>query len=233
MTADNMMEQICLENQQMKSLLTFMPAMVFAKDAGTGVYLACNQSFAEYCHKSSPEEVRGCTDFDIFDEVTAAHFTEDDQKALSMDEPHIFIEDVPDAGGNPRHFQTTKIKFTDESGRLCTLGLCVDVTVMSRAKSTETETRVKKQELGLRLALQEQLLEEEKSREQQDKMITALASDYRCVYHVDLDRDEAICYRSDPTDEEQAEQGAHFPFSERFTWYACHSVTEGYREGFL
>lgn len=58
MTADNMMEQICLENQQMKSLLTFMPAMVFAKDAGTGVYLACNQSFAEYCHKSSPEEVR-------------------------------------------------------------------------------------------------------------------------------------------------------------------------------
>ena len=233
MTADNMMEQICLENQQMKSLLTFMPAMVFAKDAGTGVYLACNQSFAEYCHKSSPEEVRGCTDFDIFDEVTAAHFTEDDQKALSMDEPHIFIEDVPDAGGNPRHFQTTKIKFTDESGRLCTLGLCVDVTVMSRAKSTETETRVKKQELGFRLALQEQLLEEEKSREQQDKMITALASDYRCVYHVDLDRDEAICYRSDPTDEEQAVQGAHFPFSERFTWYACHSVTEGYREGFL
>ena len=76
------------------SLLSNMPAMSFSKDAETGKYLACNQSFAEYAHKASPEGVVGLTDFDIFDQDTAAHFVEDDKKALGMDEPYIFFEDV-------------------------------------------------------------------------------------------------------------------------------------------
>jgi len=44
------------------SLLSNMPAMSFSKDAETGRYLACNQSFAEYAHKPSPEGVVGLTD---------------------------------------------------------------------------------------------------------------------------------------------------------------------------
>lgn len=79
----------------------------------------------------------------------------------------------------------------------------------------------------------EELLEQQLRREQQDKMITALASDYRCVYHVDLDNDDAVCYRADPTDHEQTAEGIHFPYLERFSWYADHSVAPGYREGFL
>ena len=47
-----------------------------------------------------------------------------------------------------------------------------------------------------------EILEQYHHREQQDKMITALASDYRCVYHIDLDNDDAVCYRADPTDKE-------------------------------
>nr|SIP63153.1 hypothetical protein [uncultured bacterium] len=68
---------------------------------------------------------------------------------------------------------------------------------------------------------------------QADSMITAMASDYRSVYHVDLDRNDGVCYRADPNDREQSPQGVHFPFLERFTWYANHYVTEGYRDGFL
>lgn len=93
--------------------------------------------------------------------------------------------------------------------------------------------RTKQKELEDRLALQEELLEQQKRRDQQDKMITALASDYRCVYHVDLDNDDAVCYRADPTDHEQTPEGIHFPYYERFSWYANHSVEENYREGFL
>ena len=189
------------------ALLTNMPAMIFSKDAATGKYLSCNQSFAEYAHKTSPAGVVGLTDADIFDPVTAAHFVEDDQKALSMDEPYIFIEDVPDAAGNPRHFQTTKVKFTDESGRLCTLGLCVDVTLMTKAKTAEAASQAHEQERAHRLALQKQLKAEEEISRQQDKMITALASDYRSVYHVDLDRDDAVCYRRDPSDQEGYAEG--------------------------
>jgi hypothetical protein len=57
----------------------------------TAVYLACNQAFAEYAHKESPEGVVGLTDAEIFDAVTAEHFVEDDRMALSMDEPYIFF----------------------------------------------------------------------------------------------------------------------------------------------
>ena len=66
-----------------------------------------------------------------------------------------------------------------------------------------------------------------------DSMITAMASDYRCVYHVDLDQNDAVCYRNDPNDPEQTPAGIHFPYLERFTYYAEHNVTQMYREGFL
>ena len=81
--------------------------------------------------------------------------------------------------------------------------------------------------------LKERLLSEQVRREQQDKMITALASDYRSVYHIDLDRDEGICYRADPEDNEQMAVGNRFSYRERFKWYAEHAVDETYREGFL
>ncbi|MCR5480231.1 MAG: hypothetical protein K6F27_10290 [Ruminococcus sp.] len=63
-------------------------------------------------------------------------------------------------------------------------------------QTTETESRIKQQELEQRLELQNRLLEEEKQRTRQDHMITALASDYTSVYYVDLDTDESICYSS-------------------------------------
>ncbi len=80
---------------------------------------------------------------------------------------------------------------------------------------------------------EEKLLKEKVRREQQDRMITALASDYRSVYHVDLDKNDAVCYRADPTDKQQTGEGIHFPYIERFSLYANMAVDESYREGFL
>ncbi len=88
-------------------------------------------------------------------------------------------------------------------------------------------------DLKERSNLKEQLISEQVRREQQDKMITALASDYRSVYHVDLDLDEGVCYRADPDDRHQSPVGVRFPYLERFGSYAQHAVDEAYREGFL
>ena len=68
---------------------------------------------------------------------------------------------------------------------------------------------------------------------QQDKMITALSAEYRSVYHIDLDNDDAVCYRGDPEDHQQTVEGVHFPYFERFKWYADHCVDENYREEFI
>lgn len=216
------------------SLLTNMPAMSFSKDAKTGEYLACNQAFAEYAHKESPAGVVGLTDFEIFDPVTARHFVEDDRKALAMDEAYIFFEDVPDAGGKIiRNLQTTKAKFTDSTGRLCLLGMCVDVTEMTRIKSAEAEAHAKQQELEEKLALQQRLLEQERRKEQQDKLITALAADYWSAYYIELDKDRGVCYQSHPGIDDGLEVGEEFSFRQAMADYAARYITPQYREEFL
>lgn len=87
------------------------------------------------------------------------------------------------------------------------------------------------QELEERIALQEELLQQEKARAQQDKMINALASDYRSVYYVNLDKDRAVCYRNDS--ESDFAPNEKFEFTKAFTDYAQTAVAEDYREAFL
>ena len=215
------------------SLLTNMPAMSFSKDSETGVYLACNQAFAEYAGKARPEDVIGLTDHEIFDAETATHFVEDDKKALAMDQAYVFFEDVPDATGTVFHnLQTTKLKFRDASGRLCLLGMCVDVTEMARIKSAEAESRAKQEALEEKLLLQERLLQEKRSGELQNQLITALGSDYWSVYLVHLDKDEGICYQ-ESGEEKDFKIGQRFPYMESIRAYARNSVTDEYRDEFL
>jgi diguanylate cyclase (GGDEF)-like protein len=128
-------------NQTITSLLDSIPGMAFTKDAQTGVYLACNQAFAEYAHKATPDGVVGLTDAEIFDTETAEHFVEDDHATLLMDKPYIFFEDVPDAAGNQRQFWTTKLKYIDASGRLCLQGFCQDVTDILRLQRENTRAK--------------------------------------------------------------------------------------------
>ena len=106
---------------------------------------------------------------------------------------------------------------------------------MRRASSLaiERETaEVAQQELEERIALQDELLEQEKARAQQDNMITAMASDYRSVYYVDLDLDEGVCYRSDKEDKSISD-GERFGFKAAFAAYAMDYVDKEYRDGFL
>ena len=97
--------------------------------------------------------------------------------------------------------------------------------------SDATEKHVEKE--NSERIIEEELLREQRHREEQDKMITAMASDYRAVYHVDLDSDDGVCYRADPNDPYQTPEGVHFSFSDRFHYYAENFVDEKYREGFL
>ncbi|MDO5702272.1 MAG: response regulator [Lachnospiraceae bacterium] len=100
-------------------------------------------------------------------------------------------------------------------------------------ETADAENRVRQQELEHRIALQEKLLEEEKQRTRQDQMITAMSSDYRSVYYVNIDTDDAVCIRDDPKDLWQMPAGKHFQYHKRFAEYCSLYVDEEYREGFL
>ena len=181
------------------ALLNNMPAMSFSKDADTGVYLACNQAFAEYCHKAAPEGVAGLTDAEIFDAETARHFMEDDRMALSMDHPYVFFEDVPDAAGNQKQFQTTKLKYTDDTGRLCLLGMCEDITDkvrMQRENVSTKEAYEKARSAGLIYT----------------RIAQTLARGYTDLFYVNLDTEEFIEYatNSDSGMLNERRRGEHF-----------------------
>lgn len=175
--------QLNIQKESLSSLLNHMPALSFYKDAKTGMYLACNQGFAEYAQKETPSDVVGLTDYEIFDSVTAKHFVEDDRKALSMEEPYTFFEDVPDAAGNQKQFRTTKLKFVDETGRLCLLGMCMDVTEVVSIRKENEQTKAAYQEALSTSAVYE-------------SVVNALSEDYFDLYYVNLETDEFIEYGS-------------------------------------
>ena len=165
------------------SLLANMPAMTFSKDVKTGRYLACNKLFSKYANRENPEDVVGLTDYDIFDEETAKHFVSDDEKAVNMNQAYIFYEDVFDALGNPRQFQTTKLKFTDTTGRECLLGMCIDFTEFNKMK-IETEK------------FKEAYEESKADVITYSNIARALATDYTYLYYVNVKDDTFIQYHS-------------------------------------
>jgi len=181
--------RIAALSETVSTLLDNMPALSFYKDAETGVYVACNQAFAAYANKSHPREVIGLTDHDIFDKATADHFVEDDKRALSSDTPFIFHEEVPDAKGEKKYFQTTKLKFHDTSGRLRLLGMCVDLTEMASARYESEKVREAYEE-----AMSESVT--------YSRIARALSMDYTYLYYINIETDEFIEYHSDRTIED-------------------------------
>ena len=164
------------------SLLDNMPGMTFTKDAETGVYLACNQAFADYAHRNTPSEVAGLTDGEIFDAETAAHFLADDKVALSMDRPYIFYEEVLDAAGNQRQFQTTKLKYYNTNGHLCVLGMSQDVTDLVRIRHENAMTKE-----AYENAVSSGIM--------YTHIAQTLARDYTDMFYVNCDTEEFIEYR--------------------------------------
>ena len=180
--------------ESITSLLDNMPGMTFTKDAETGVYLACNQAFADYAHKETPAGVVGLAAADIFDAETAAHFVADDRLALSMDQPYVYYEEVPDAAGNQMKLQTTKLKYTDSTGRACVLGISQDVTDMVRIQHENAMTKE-----AYENAVSNGIM--------YTHIAQTLARDYTDMFYVNVDSEEYIEYRR--SDESSALSDMH------------------------
>ena len=100
-------------------------------------------------------------------------------------------------------------------------------------ETADAENRVKQEELEHRLSLQEKLLEEQKQRKEQDRMIASLSSDYWSVYYLELDKDEGVCYQSHADVDNGFKAGERFNYLESVTDYANAYVMKPYLEEFL
>jgi len=99
-------------------------------------------------------------------------------------------------------------------------------------KAAEAEAKAKQEEMEQRLHLQEQLLQQQERGQQQRKLISALSSDYRSVYFIELDTDDGICYQP-RTDLSGFKFGERFKYLESVTAYCNQYVLESYRDNFL
>ena len=66
-----------------------------------------------------------------------------------------------------------------------------------------------------------------------NSMITALSSDYRSVYYIDLDRNDGVCYQPHTQIDNGLKQGEHFPYIETMRAYANDFIIDKYRDEFL
>ena len=89
----------------------------------------------------------------------------------------------------------------------------------------------KQQQYAQQLAAQEQLLSSERQQRQADSVVTALCSEYRSVFGVDLEHDTLSCYRSAEADRIHA--GDSLPYRKWIAEYAETIVAEADRPAFM
>ena len=100
-------------------------------------------------------------------------------------------------------------------------------------ETADAENRVKQEEMERQLFLQNELLAQKQQQEEQNRMITALASDYWSVYYLDLDKDEGVCYQAHEDVENGFKAGERFKYLESVMVYAKAYIHEEHLEGFL
>ena len=187
----------------------------------------------------------GCADLQEFKELTGFTFRgmvhPDDYEKISDS-----IVTQIDAGGDQMDYAEYRIiqkngdvRWVDDYGHYAQTEAYGGVYVVFISDITEKHalqeqgTAEKQREQERRAALQEELERQERLKKELDSMITAMASDYRSVYHVDIDADDAVCYRADPNDPGQTPEGVHFPYHARLVEYCHLFVDKEYKEGFL
>ena len=100
-------------------------------------------------------------------------------------------------------------------------------------ETADTENRVKQEEMARQLELQNELLAQKQHQQEQNQLITALASDYWSVYYVNLDTDDGICYQAHEDLQDGFKAGDKFKYLASVTAYAKQNIKEEYIEDFL
>jgi len=132
-------ENKIIESQAMlEKIINTIPVRVFWKDK-KGIFLGCNQLFAEDAGLNSSKELIGKNDYDIFTAENAEHFREDDIAVMESGIAKLNFEEPQTTNdGKTIYLETNKIPLKDGDGEL--LGILGSYTNITERKRVEKIT---------------------------------------------------------------------------------------------
>ncbi len=134
--------------RQKQAILDNIPDIAWLKDE-KGHYLLVNQRLAEAAGRSSPDDMVGLTDLDLWPKELAERYRADDAEVLRTGRHKRLEEPFVDAAGQVSWIETVKTRIIDDHGRVIgTTGIAHDIT---ERKHTEEELRTTKDELERRV----------------------------------------------------------------------------------
>lgn len=133
---------LALREAYLRGMLDNFPYLVWFKNAH-GKFQIVNQTFATAAGKSSPADLFGLDDFDIWPPELAARYAADDQEVMQTHEKKLVEEEIRIQGEN-RWVETFKSPVFDVEGKLIgTTGFARDIT--SRRQLQEEQRRSREQ----------------------------------------------------------------------------------------
>lgn len=136
-------EKILRKNRSMlEQILNTTPQSIFWKDIN-GVYLGCNQVFAQAAGLESPDMIIGKTDFDLpWPKEEAEAYLSDDREVTQFNRAKFHIvEPLQQADGSRIWIDTSKVPLLDEQGKVYgVLGVYENITDRKKA---EKELKIK------------------------------------------------------------------------------------------
>ncbi|HEX2958943.1 MAG TPA: PAS domain S-box protein [Chitinispirillaceae bacterium] len=146
-------EELLQKSSLIQFLLDSIPDIIFFKNT-EGIYLGGNPSFLNFVGKKDTKEITGKTNYDLFDNIIARHFSEQDSQILldGKAQRNEIWATFPD--GRKVYLDTLKTPYADSSGKILgVLGISRDITSRHEAeekirltlKETEAARRAEEQ----------------------------------------------------------------------------------------
>ncbi|RLI41793.1 hypothetical protein DRO64_07065 [Candidatus Bathyarchaeota archaeon] len=122
-------EELIDESKLLRALMDYIPDSVYFKDASSR-FIMISKAHAERMGLKSPDEARGKTDFDFYDDRFAREAYEDERRIIETGNPLINkFERVIAKDGKTRWVLATKAPIRDKDGKVIGIvGISRDIT---------------------------------------------------------------------------------------------------------
>jgi len=132
------------ERKMLRALIDNIPDFMYVKDTESRIVVA-NSHLARVVGVETPEQLMGCTDFDLFPRELASGYYEDEQEVMRSGQPLYDREEKGfDGTGNESYVLTTKVPLRDSNGQVIGIaGVGREISARKRAENALRDAELK------------------------------------------------------------------------------------------